>query len=283
MLQMRIDTNFIRQVGPLKWAVRSGAIQFRKRILRADTFMRLPTGRTILLPRRSRSATEVYVTAADIDWGSETLFASFARREADFLDIGAHIGYYSAYLSPLVNRVYAFEPDDRNLPALHSNARSAGNVHVCEMAVSSQDGMVVFVVAADDSATSHVANSQSGRADMITVRSTTVDSFVANVAGINIGLVKTDVEGHDLEVLRGMTSAVRTFEPLILSEVGGQVAPLLDLCEAWRYRIYAFTRHCRTLKTRFQMMVSRDLETEWFKMLFLVPERLNRYFLDLAE
>ena len=57
------------------------------------------------------------------------------------MDIAAHIGYYSAYLSPRVRRVYAFERNPRNFRSLHVNALAAGNIEVVEMAVSSHDGV----------------------------------------------------------------------------------------------------------------------------------------------
>ena len=88
--------NFVRQVGILPWALRYTKGQFYKRILRRDCQLRLPTGNLISLPRQSASATEVYVTNADVDWGAEALLARFADSKRDFLDIGSRIGYYAA-------------------------------------------------------------------------------------------------------------------------------------------------------------------------------------------
>ncbi|MGO9639749.1 MAG: FkbM family methyltransferase [Candidatus Acidiferrales bacterium] len=278
MLPTYFDPAFIRQVGPAKWATRFGAIQFRKWILRTDTEMRLPTGGRFRLFRASRNATEVYVTRANIDWGSEQLFASFGNCGTDFLDIGAHIGYYSVYLSPLVRRAYAFEPDPRNLEALRFNAQSAGNISVYDVAISSREGAATLV-AGGDSSTSYLGDAPGG-ANSWAVRTTTVDAFVSALPGINVALVKTDVEGHDLEVLRGMTQTVRKFQPLILSEIGSQPGPLLDICKTWDYEVFAFTRDRRTFRTCLKQMVERDLAVEWFKMLFLVPGRLHGRFLD---
>jgi hypothetical protein len=86
-----INTKFIRQVGPFKWATRYAWLQFRKRILKRDGLMRLPTGSTLILPRQSASATEAYVTNANMDWGAEELFAQFSDPSLDFVDIGAHM------------------------------------------------------------------------------------------------------------------------------------------------------------------------------------------------
>src|SRR6185437_434806 len=138
-----MNLDFIRQVGPLTWAFRYARRQFRKRVLRRDSHMRLPTGLKMLLPRDNPHATEVFVTGANVDDGSEALFSRFASTESDFLDIGANAGYYSMYLAPIVRRVYAFEPDPRNLPALSANAAIATNVVVCSKAVSEDRKSVV--------------------------------------------------------------------------------------------------------------------------------------------
>ena len=73
-----INWGFIRYVGPLRWTLRYSLLQFHKRILRTDSKLRLPTGLRIILPRQSATSTEIYVTNAHMDWGSEALFAQFA-------------------------------------------------------------------------------------------------------------------------------------------------------------------------------------------------------------
>ncbi|HEX3435452.1 MAG TPA: hypothetical protein VHT24_01695 [Pseudacidobacterium sp.] len=99
---------FIRQVGPVQWATRYSSLQFRKRILKKDSYLKLPTGLTLLLPRQSGFSTEAFVANANVDWGAESILLKFADRDQDFLDIGSHIGYYSAYLAPCTRRVYSF-------------------------------------------------------------------------------------------------------------------------------------------------------------------------------
>jgi FkbM family methyltransferase len=270
-----IDIAFVRQVGPLRWATRYASVLIRRRLLGLDSRIRLPTGAFMVLPKFSGSATEVYVTNANIDWGAEALFARFADRGRDFLDIGAHVGYYSAYLSPCVRRVYAFEPDPRNIPSLQSNARLAGNVEVIPMAVSSRGGNLRLSVERGSEVSTVVENSASERS--IDVKATTIDAFVSARPGIDVGLVKTDVEGHDLEALRGMQGVVARHQPVILSECA-YTGELGELCAQWNYRTFAFTRHRKTMKTRFQEMTGADLQNRWYKMLFFAPRHLSAAF-----
>jgi len=273
-----INWGLIREVGAFRWMLRNGSFQFRKRILKRDSSLRLPTGMTIVLPWQSATSTEVYVTNANVDWGAEAIFARFSDRQRDFLDVGSHIGYYAAYLAPRVRRVYAFEPDARNFPALYENARLAKNIEVVEMAISSREGIADFFCAGGSSLGS--LNNVGGA--ITRVPATKIDTFVAGHSGIDVGLVKIDIEGHDLEALRGMDATVTIFQPLILTECVLS-AELADLCLRWRYRIFAVTQNRRTRRTKFVELNASDVGRYCCKMLFLVPGILETAFGGLKE
>ena len=83
-----MNTAFIKEVGPLRWTYRTFIRQFYKRILRRDQQMRLPTGEMIFLPISDHSATEAYITGADVDWGTEKLLYSLLQRKGAFIDVG---------------------------------------------------------------------------------------------------------------------------------------------------------------------------------------------------
>ncbi len=269
-----LNTTFIREVGPFKWAVRYGARQFSKRVLKRDNRLKLPTGLTIHLSRSSGNATEIYVTGGNIDWGSEALFTRFASPEQDFLDIGAHIGYYSVYLAPRVRRVYAFEPDERNLPALRSNAALSANIEIVQKAVSSHDGVAEFTVGHG----SEVGTLEAEGGPTVSVPTITVDTFVDQRPEINIGLIKTDIEGHDIQALKGMERTVVRFQPLIVSECG-DAEGLRAICRGWGYKLFAYERRPGTMKKFFAELDLDALRPETTKMVFLVPPRL---FADFA-
>lgn len=273
-----INWAFVRQVGFARWSLRFGALQFRKRILKRESELRLPTGLKISLPRESHTSTEIYVTNADMDWGAEAIFARFASSGRDFLDIGSHIGYYAAYLAPIVRCVYAFEPDPRNLTGLKRNAALTQNIEIVRIAVSSKEGTADFF-AGKDSSTGSLCD-VGGSSTTVTV--TTVDSFVAGHPDIDVALVKTDIEGHDLEALHGMEATVAKFQPLILTECEFS-AELEGLCAGWKYRIFATSRDRRTQRKSFREMTGETPGRYWTKMLFLVPESLQTAFSALTE
>lgn len=270
-LTVTINSDYIRQVGWLKWTCRSALRQVEKRLLHRDSRLRLPTGLTIILPRQSQNATEVFVTNADMDWGAEALLARFADRQGDFLDIGAHIGYYSVYLSPLVRRAFAFEPNPELQVALQVNAKLAGNIQVVPIAVSSRTGAGRLTIRGSATSTLEQAIGPS-----VEVPLTTIDDFLAARPNIEVALIKTDIEGHDLYALQGAAKTVARCQPLILTECNR--VELWSLCGQWSYSIFAFTRDRANLKVSFRRMSPEDARARWYKMLFLVPPRLEAAF-----
>jgi FkbM family methyltransferase len=264
-----LNREFIRQTGHIRWASRLALYQFQKRILKQDITMRLPTGSSILLPR-DHSQSSIFISDANVDWGAEELFSKFADEKRDFLDIGANIGYYSNYLSPLVRRVYAFEPDPRNLPHLRRNAALGGNILVVDKAVSSRNGGAGLSLGGGS--TTNTLEEVAG-AEKIDVSVTTVDAFVEENPGIDVGMIKTDIEGHDLHALRGMESTVERFQPLILSEIIID-SELISLVKKWRYRLFAFTCDRVTFAIKLQQLAHEEEKapsTDWYKMVFLTP------------
>jgi FkbM family methyltransferase len=267
-LSQMFNHQFIQQTGYFKWATRYAAYHFRKRILRDEIRMRLPTGSDIVLSN-DKAQSSIYITGANVDWGSEERFSRFASRERDFLDIGANIGYYSSYLSPLVRHVYAFEPDPRNTPSLRRNAGLCKNIVVVEKAVSDRDGVANLSVGGG--ATTNSLESRPGLAT-IQVPTISIDSFVDQNPQLDVGLIKTDIEGHDLHALRGMERSVAKFQPLILSEIVID-KELMDLTTRWNYRVFAFTCDRLTYSMEFKENPEGDPPSDWYKMVFLAPKR----------
>ena len=164
------------------------------------------------------------------------------------------------------------------MPGLHENVLLAKNIQVMEMAVSSHDGFADFFGGPGSSVGS--LNNVGGAVRKVPV--TTIDTFVAGHAGIDVGLVKTDIEGHDLDALRGMDATVANFQPLILTECELS-AELTGLCAQWGYSIFAVTRDRRTRRTKFVELLASDAGKYLCKMLFLVPRTLRSTFAGLRE
>lgn len=147
-------------------------------------------------------------------------------------DVGANIGQYTLLASKLVGspgHVFAFEPSPDVLPKLkkHLLMNHADNVELAAKAVAESDGTASFYPAAQESnqgvgsllpAESYRAELRSSQA--VEVEVTTLDSFCDQHGIESIDLLKVDVEGLDLDVLRGAERILaRSPHVVVMSEV----------------------------------------------------------------
>lgn len=270
------NATFIRQIGYRQWAFRWVRRQTAKRLLRRPSRITLPTGLTFTAPIDSRFGSEVLYTRADVDYGSERFLAGLATPDADFLDVGAHIGYYGAYLGPLVRHVYAFEPDPRNFVGLALNLPP--NATHLAAAVSSASGTLKLDQTLDSGEIS-----DSG----IDVDAVTIDEFVARTADVRPLLMKLDIEGHEMAAMAGMNRTVERFQPVILTEFAHGGLNTREALAAWLkrygYTAYAYTAQHRTGTPPQLDMAALVMRPMPVKMLFLAPPRLHAEFTRAPE
>jgi FkbM family methyltransferase len=270
-----INIAFIREVGPLRWAWRTAIRQYYKRVVKRDHTMHLPTGEWMTLPIGDHFASEAFITQGDVDWGSEKLLFSLLRQKGVFLDVGAHIGYYSLYMLPGVSKVYSFEPDPRVFALLENNVGAKPKIETIPWAVGATAGRAGFTLERD-AEISHLSRYGEDKFRQIVVDVVTIDSFVFE-RGLAVEAIKIDVEGHDIEVIRGAMGVLEEQQPLVLTEARPD-AELFALMQRISYRVHAFVRHPRTRKKRMAELSADVPIAGETKMLFLVPHRLKRSF-----
>ena len=139
------------------------------------------------------------------------------------LDIGAHIGYYTLQAAARVGtkgQVHSFEPVRTSFMRLTENIslNNLKNVCVNQYIVHDHCGnMDIFVADKTNTGSSSLAQCMenfSGRTE--NVECTTVDKYVEQRGLREIHLVKIDVEGSELSVLRGMSSLLESQKDLQL-------------------------------------------------------------------
>ena len=276
---MPINSEFVKEVGTFTWLRKTFVRQFSKRVLGKDNTLVLPTGLRMRLPKASKFASEVFITGANVDWGSEELFANHLDASGVVLDVGANIGYYSLYMLPKAGAVHAFEPDPRAFADLRSNLAGHSNVHAHGTAVGKSTGKSSFILE-PNSEVSHLAGSSIQRGEeTYEVDVTTIDQFVAE-RDLRITGIKIDVEGADLDVIEGAVKTLVSQGPLVLTETTPDER-LFGLIRPHSYRVFAFVKHPNAAKFRLQE-ISRE-GTFRTKMLFLVPTRLQSTFESLVQ
>ena len=162
------------------------------------------------------------------------------------LDIGANTGVHSirvALQRPEV-RIFAFEPVAENHAVLVKNiARNGLAQRVCavQVAVGASQGTVRMPA---NFGTGNWVGGIIPGANSEEIPVLTIDSFLKARGIVDVGLVKCDVEGYELQVLRGMTTCLQHMRPRLLLEVdetwclrlGHHAADVFALLRQFGYR-----------------------------------------------
>ncbi len=165
------------------------------------------------------------------------------------LDIGANTGYYSIIAAKKARHIYAFEPGSINRKKLEENTglNKLVNITILPYAISDQKGMAeLFISGKDNTGMNSLAQpgNFSGEKEIVSVE--TIDNWVAENRIPGISIVKIDVEGLEMQVLRGMQTIIEEQKPVIFIEIIGQllmrsgysVTGIYDLLSAKGYYAY---------------------------------------------
>lgn len=147
------------------------------------------------------------------------------------IDVGANVGVYTKYLSDLVGingKVYSIEPIPLTFDILSSNVKKLklGNASLFECAISDADREVTMEVPLYDSGwenfyQARIIYEDSGvKKRRVIVNSKTLDGLFSKLAG-NISFIKCDVEGHELQCVRGANKIIMESKPAWLIELSG--------------------------------------------------------------
>ena len=155
----------------------------------------------------------------------QNIFAQHLKEGDVFYDIGANVGFFSVIAAKLVGdtgKVYAFEPGKENTASIRHNAglNKFEQIEVIEKAVSQTSGTAQLLLAqysgGHASATADVPPDLAGE---ITVDLVSIDELIARQQIAPPNFVKVDVEGAELDVLKGMQETIKTYQPTIIYEV----------------------------------------------------------------
>lgn len=161
-----------------------------------------------------------------VEFDAELLLLEFLlNKDSVFFDIGSNKGEYAYYAEKLINptNIYLFEPEkklNKQLNAIFSNCQ------IFDVALSDNNGTHQFKIpvingVVDNCLSSlEVGNKEDNETEAIVyeVKTTTLDAFIKEKNSFP-DLIKIDVEGHELSVLKGAEHYITAHHPTLIIEI----------------------------------------------------------------
>jgi FkbM family methyltransferase len=162
------------------------------------------------------------------------LLLSNVRSGMTIFDVGANIGYYSILLGRVLGKdgaIFAFEPEPRNFEILRANAALARSIDVnfarlevhCK-AVADQCGTAQLKVFDKNFGLHSLEVNDPRTVASIAVETVTIDDLHGfgkspAVVPSAIALIKADIQGGELKLLRGAEQTLAADRPLLCLEL----------------------------------------------------------------
>jgi FkbM family methyltransferase len=137
------------------------------------------------------------------------------------LDIGANIGNHTVAFSKIANNVISFEPNSVIFDVLKINTQNIPNVEIFNYGASDTNQILNAKIPRGNCGEGSVAKKdndfKAGQFYELQFDLRVLDE-VEELSKMDIGLIKIDVEGHELKSFLGMKNLLVTQKPMILFE-----------------------------------------------------------------
>jgi len=210
-------------------------------------------GAIVSLPLQARlfvpvSSPNLSISLVLPDWWEQNFILRFLRPGDAAVDVGANIGMYTVTMASTGASVFAFEPSASSFTHLCRNVELNGFDHrvtAYKSAVGDVAG-TAHLTTYLDTGNRLIEDLPDQATEEVPV--TTLDLWQSECSPGAISLVKVDVEGSDLRVLRGGLKCCRSLEPILMLEYWAGGDALVSWLEAEGFDTYRFDPEARTLR-----------------------------------
>lgn len=207
--------------------------------------------------------------------GLKRFYSQFVQLGDWVFDVGAHLGDRSSAFAALGAQVVALEPQPRLFAWLQRLTRNGGRVTCLPLAVGAEPGRLTLassrvnptVASLSDAWREQVSSRQAGFAEVdwderLSVEVTTLDALIERYG--EPSFCKIDVEGFELEVLRGLSRPLAALSVEFVQGALDQALACIDRLEAigsYQYQVVAGEQR------RFHFDAWLDVVTvgDWFR------------------
>lgn len=148
------------------------------------------------------------------------------------LDIGANIGNHSIFCSQYFKKVHSFEPNPIVLDRLRKNIEinNIHNIVVHPYGAGYKDGKYPFFInESGNLGASHIVKEENvellkavrKNERELSIQVVNVDEYLSTQEIEQIDFVKIDVEGFELDVIKGMKNTIKKYRPIVSFEYHG--------------------------------------------------------------
>jgi FkbM family methyltransferase len=164
------------------------------------------------------------------------------------IDIGANIGNHSVFLSKLFRKVYSFEPNSITFDILSINSKYAApkkNITTYNFGLSNRNDKLPITFKSTNIGGARIEDenynvTSHDKRELINVK---IADEIEALQEENISLIKIDIEGHELEALKGAEKIIKSNNPIILFEQGAEQirnssSEVIEYLSALNYSFY---------------------------------------------
>ncbi len=174
------------------------------------------------------------------------------------IDIGSCIGYYALMLSKKVGnsgKVMAFEPEFKNFDLLQKNIEinKLQNIKAINSAVGNNNGKSFLSISSSPG-----QHCISKHANENVIKICRLDDFIEKKSYKKIAFVKIDVEGFELEILKGMGNILQNSEKITIQM---EYAPQHLDDYNFNYQEFIDFLSSNNLKVRYWNLINNKLLT----------------------
>jgi FkbM family methyltransferase len=213
----------------------------------------VPAGDTVIAPKMIGNRTwEPRVSS---------ILERLVRKDRDFLDIGANIGYFSVLVASILGQgggaVHAFEPNPEILELLRRNISinwSIAPIHVHPLAIGERVEQLELRIPGKLASNGSLIGKKSGDCVIHTVKVVPLTSL--NFETGRVGLIKVDVEGAEPLVMAGAleflrrnpdTDIIMEWDTAAQNQLPGGSARLLSIIKELNYKVWTLDKQITSI------------------------------------
>ncbi len=207
----------------IRWAViySSRLIRYKllRAILRGDYIIKEVQGSQMIVDFKDKGISIDMYFRGEREVDSTREMKRIVKKGDTILDVGANIGYYALMESKLVGengKVYAIEPAPENFRVLKANVifNDYKNIELFNFLVGDKNGKEKLYLASHRNLHSVIKGHPKATGEYIELPMVKLDDFIKGKRFPD--LIRTDVEGYEYYILKGMKNILNSKKPLKL-------------------------------------------------------------------